>query len=49
MAVDMPVEVAGMAAVVIGTPLAGTVGVVAGMAVEVVGTVLAGRNQTARQ
>ena len=42
MAVDMPVEVAGMAAVVIGTPLAGTVGVVAGMEAMVIGTAAAG-------
>ena len=42
MAVDMPVEVAGMAAVVIGTVRAGTVGVAAGMAAVVIGTVLAG-------
>ena len=42
MAVDMPVEVAGMAAVVIGTALAGTVGVGAGMAAMVIGTAAAG-------
>jgi hypothetical protein len=37
MAVDMPVEAAGMAAVVIGTVLAGTVGVAAGIIVVTVG------------
>jgi hypothetical protein len=41
-AVGMAVRVAGMAAVVIGTALVGTVGVVAGMAAMLIGTAAVG-------